>query len=208
MEQGQSIGLLAMDSEDPDIINVLLESIYTATDRTRPCEGYLADLENHKELSADLKHLISIVVAADMYLVPALVEAAGTKISTRLSKIVLRLRHDDNYMTEELFSGLLEALYPNRDSPAVETYRAKFIRAIVRAEGNIAQTLITERHMKKFPKLGLTVMASMEKKMRDKVQEKERTIKSLIEDLSQTKKRKWKDYLNLDDKTSIEVPKN
>lgn len=36
MEQEQSTELLTLDSEDPDIINVPLESIYTVTDRSRP----------------------------------------------------------------------------------------------------------------------------------------------------------------------------
>ncbi len=183
-----------MDNEDPDIINVILESIYTVTDRTRPCEGDLANLENHRELSVDLKHLIAVVVAADMYLVPELVEAAGEKISRQLSRIRFRLRSDDDYMTEELFSGLLEAFYPNRDSPAVDVYRAMFIDAIVRAKGDIVERLITEIHMKRHPRLGLTLMASMEKKMRDELQHKERTIKGLVQDLPPSKKRKWEMY--------------
>ncbi len=195
MEQEHSNELLAMDSEDPDIIIVLLESIYTVTDRTRPCHGNLASLENHKELSADLKHLISVVVVAEMYLVPALMEAADEKISARLSRIVLRLQCDDSYMTEELFSGLLEALYSSRDCPAVETHRATFIDAIVRAERDIAKTLITERHMKKYPQLGWTVMSSMERKMQLKLHEKESTITTLIGQLPKKRKREWKDCL-------------
>lgn len=120
-------------------------------------------------------------------------EAAGRKISTILLGIVLRLQGEDNYITEELFSSLLDALYPNQDSSAVEVYQVEFIRAIIRAKGDIAQKLITERHMKNYPKLGLTVMASMEKVMQVKVKEKERTIKHLFGDLSQMKKRKWRD---------------
>ncbi|ERF74963.1 hypothetical protein EPUS_05171 [Endocarpon pusillum Z07020] len=171
MEQEQSTGLLTLDSEDLDIINVLLESIYTVN-RSRPFDGHMAIFINHKELSGQLKHLISVVIAADMYLVPALVEAAGMKIDQQLSGILWGLRYVNNYMTEELFSSLLEALYPNRDSSAVEVYQVQFIRAIIRAKGDIAQKLITEGHMKKYPKLGLTVMGSMEKRCRTKCKRK------------------------------------
>lgn len=132
-----------MDSDDPKAINVVLEYIYTASDRTKACNGFLADLENHDELSADLKHLTSAVIAADMCLLPKLVELFSKKINIRISRIGARLMQEDKYVTKKLFSGLLEAPDSNRDCVNVQFYCSQFLETIMEAKGNITETFVT-----------------------------------------------------------------
>lgn len=165
----------------------MLEYIYTLSDRIDVCDADLMDWKDHGKVSADMKHLTSVLVAADMFLLPELVKLAGEKIHSRISEMEQRFMLDVRLMPKSLFSGLVNALYSNRDCPALKSYQAQFAQALYQGKRNLWETLVTEKHLERYPNLGMAILRSNA----NLVQSKNEKIKILISELSI---RKWKKF--------------
>jgi hypothetical protein len=189
-EQEQSTGVIIMDNEDPDAIDVVLEYIYTLSDRTKACNSWQIDYEDHDKLLADLKHLLSVIVTADMFLLPQLVDLAGGKARDHTVDISYGIEKGSIHMTKKLFLGLVRALYPKRDCLALHSYQSQITEAIVIAKGNIWEKFGTRELLEEHPKLGMDVIESKTRL----VQDKEAKIEKLIEVLPKTKKRRFESY--------------
>jgi hypothetical protein len=190
MQQQQSKDSIVLPDRNPDAIDVLLEYLYTLSDRLEPEWVDELDFEKtvdiYDKLPSECEHLIAVLVSAARYGISDLAELARERLHDRLNPLETHFPSNEATL-QTLLCRIAKALYSEQDVDSLQRFREMVVGRIFQHWDQLLASETVQTLMLAHTELGWELTRSAISRM----QKQRHAMDCMLADLPQTKRKKY-----------------
>jgi len=190
LQQQQPKDSIVLPDRNPEAIDVILEYLYTLSDRLEP--EWIDELDFKKtpgiydKIPSECEHLISVLVSAARYGVLDLAELAKDRLHERLHPLKTHFPSDEATL-QKLLCRIAKALYSEQDAGSLQDFRDMVLRRIFHHWDQLQASETIKALMLAHAELGWELTRFAMSRMR-----KQRVaMDCMLADLPKTKRKKY-----------------